>query len=301
MRGRHDLNPRTFGAVAAAVLILVWAAAGCRSMDRSPDLPQVVSGDARANGAVLTADNGCVAEFLFLNECGGREENLIAWNEGEDFPSLGIGHLIWYPRGRTGPFKQMFPELIAYLEGRGLPAPAWIRSLPEGAAPWKSRAELIKDRDSVRTKELRAYLIDTRRAQADFIVERVKGLLPRLVQNASPNRRAAVRESFDRLSATERGRIALIDYVNFKGEGLFETERYRGQGWGLLQVLESMDLRGIRSDSPLAAVERFAAAADEVLTRRVRNSPPERGELRWLEGWRNRIRRYAAWECSTAD
>ena len=27
-----------------------------------------------------------------------------------------------------------------------------------------------------------------------------------------------------------RGR-ALVDYVNFKGEGVLSTERYRGQGW----------------------------------------------------------------------
>ena len=30
-----------------------------------------------------------------------------------------------------------------------------------------------------------------------------------------------------------------MDYVNFKGEGVSSSERYRGQGWGLLQVLES--------------------------------------------------------------
>ena len=29
----------------------------------------------------------------------------------------------------------------------------------------------------------------------------------------------------------------MIDYVNFKGDGLKPTERYKGEGWGLLQVL----------------------------------------------------------------
>jgi hypothetical protein len=77
----------------------------------------------------------------------------------------------------------------------------------------------------------------------------------------------------------------LVDYVNFKGEGTLPSERYKGQGWGLLQVLEEMGDR-----PPLLE---FRRAADTVLTRRVKNSPPGRGESRWLPGWKNRIRTYA--------
>ena len=40
-----------------------------------------------------------------------------------------------------------------------------------------------------------------------------------------------------------------------------------------------------------AAVE-FAEAAKRVLQRRVDNSPPGRGEARWLAGWRNRCDSY---------
>jgi hypothetical protein len=40
------------------------------------------------------------------------------------------------------------------------------------------------------------------------------------------------------------------------------------------------------------ALQEFSRAADKVLTRRVQNSPPERGEQRWLAGWRNRVRSY---------
>jgi hypothetical protein len=76
-----------------------------------------------------------------------------------------------------------------------------------------------------------------------------------------------------------------VDYVNFKGEGTLETERYKGEGWGLLQVLETM------GEGP--ALQEFSRAADKVLTRRVQNSPPERGEQRWLAGWRSRVRSYA--------
>jgi hypothetical protein len=36
----------------------------------------------------------------------------------------------------------------------------------------------------------------------------------------------------------------------------------------------------------------FARAADSVLTRRVKNSPPARNEAKWLPGWRNRLDTY---------
>ena len=77
------------------------------------------------------------------------------------------------------------------------------------------------------------------------------------------------------------------DYVNFKGDGLSPTERYKGQGWGLLQVLTDMKARDA-ADAPRA----FADSAKRVLTRRVENSPPERGERRWLAGWLNRCESY---------
>jgi hypothetical protein len=40
------------------------------------------------------------------------------------------------------------------------------------------------------------------------------------------------------------------------------------------------------------AVTDFAQSAVMVLTRRVQNAPPERGEQRWLPGWINRVRAY---------
>jgi hypothetical protein len=79
----------------------------------------------------------------------------------------------------------------------------------------------------------------------------------------------------------------LIDYVNFKGEGVLHTERYRDQGWGLLQALEEMQ------DTNSDAVKEFSRAAAAVLTRRVHNSPAERKESRWLSGWIHRVNSYS--------
>ena len=45
-----------------------------------------------------------VAERIFQNETGGVRNNLVDWNDGENFPSLGIGHFTWFKAsgGRSG-------------------------------------------------------------------------------------------------------------------------------------------------------------------------------------------------------
>ena len=78
----------------------------------------------------LTITNGQALEAgrrLWQNECGGRIDGLTSWNKGEDFASLGIGHFIWYPAGRRGPFEESFPRLLEYLSKNGVVLPAWLR------------------------------------------------------------------------------------------------------------------------------------------------------------------------------
>jgi hypothetical protein len=99
--------------------------------------------------------------------------------------------------------------------------------------------------------------------------------------------RANVQQQFDRLAKTPQGCYALIDYVNFKGEGVLHTERYQGQGWGLLQVLEKM-----HGTSDTGAVSEFSNAAKATLTQRVHNAPAERHESKWLTGWIRRVNSY---------
>ena len=54
-----------------------------------------------------------VGQRIWQNECAGSVAGLTSWNAGEDFASLGIGHFIWYPAGRRGPFEESFPQLAA--------------------------------------------------------------------------------------------------------------------------------------------------------------------------------------------
>jgi hypothetical protein len=142
------------------------------------------------------------------------------------------------------------------------------------------------DQGSAKMKELRAFLADTVDLQAEFLAQRLQEALPKMLAEASPDTRGRVEKQFRRVATSSKGRYALIDYVNFKGEGVLHTERYKGQGWGLLQVLQEMP------EGEGAGAADFSRAAAAVLKRRVANSPPGRGESRWLGGWLNRVNGY---------
>src|SRR5256885_4986439 len=121
-----------------------------------------------------------------------------------------------------------------------------------------------------------------------FFVARWKAALLKRRPEAAPADRTNVQQQFERLTKTPQGCYALIDYVNFKGEGVLHTERYQGQGWGLLQVLEAM-----HGTSDAGAATEFAGAAKATLIQRVHNAPAERHESKWLAGWIRRVNSYS--------
>jgi hypothetical protein len=229
-----------------------------------------------------------IGKKIWQNESNGTVAGLTAWNEGEDFASLGIGHFIWYPQGKRGPFEESFPKLVSFISSRGAKLPKLLLGAGELPCPWNSRAEFFQARQTIELKQLRQFLADTVDLQAEFMVNRLETALPKMLDEAAPANRENVRRQFERVASTPQGCYALVDYVNFKGEGVLHTERYRGQGWGLLQVLESMH----RSDKGPGAVEEFSSSAQAVLTRRVQNAPAERNESRWLSGWIHRVNSY---------
>jgi hypothetical protein len=217
---------------------------------------------------------------IWQNESGGTIAGLTAWNYGEDFASLGIGHFIWYPAGRRGPFEESFPLLLRFFETNGVNIPDWLMR----PCPWLDRDRFLADQRSARMVELRSLLARTVPLQARFAAARLEAALPKMLEAAPAEEREEIRKDFYRVAAEPLGLYALVDYVNFKGEGTLVSERYKGEGWGLLQVLQTMG-----DGSPLLE---FRRAAETILTRRVRNSPPDRGESRWLPGWKSRIRTY---------
>ena len=229
-----------------------------------------------------------IGQRVWQNECNGTVSGLTSWNQGEDFASLGIGHFIWYPKGRRGPFEESFPKVVSFISSRGAKLPAVLLDAGAGnACPWNSRAEFVRAQHSVEMNQLRRFLADTIDLQAEFLVARLEAALPKMLAEAAPAARPNVQQQFERLTKTPQGCYALVDYVNFKGEGVLHSERYQGQGWGLLQVLEAM-----HGNSEAEAADEFARAATAVLTRRVHNSPPERHESQWLTGWLRRVNSY---------
>ena len=234
-----------------------------------------------ANSALKQANLTELGQRIWKNECAGSVQGLVSWNAGEDFPSLGIGHFIWYPAGVQAPFDESFPKFVRYAQSRGVQVPTYFI----GKAPWANKAAFLADR-SGKADAMRRWLASHIELQTEFVVLRSRAALKRMMQ-ASSNP-AAIQARYNSLAATTQGLYCLVDYVNFKGEGLKETERYNGQGWGLLQVLEEM--QGFPQGR--AATAEFSRAAASVMRRRVANSPAARNEQRWLAGWLNRCNTY---------
>lgn len=246
---------------------------------------------ALAAGAQAPALNSAellwLGDRIFANECNSRPECLTAWNEGEDFPSLGIGHFIWYRAGQQAPFAETFPDLIAFMQARGAEPPAWL--IAAGLEqPWPDRAAFLAANAAPQLAELRAWLAQHTDLQTAFIISRFDGALARMLDAAAPEERAALAAKFNAVAGAEPpyGLYALIDYVHFKGEGTKGSERYQGEGWGLLQVLRGMP------DKPATPLQEFVASARATLARRVALAPAERNEQRWLNGWNARVATY---------
>lgn len=229
-----------------------------------------------------------IADKIYRNESGGNYNNLVHWNDGEDFASMGVGHFTWYPAGRQARFGNTFPDLLGYLQTNGTQLPAWVQQARYQGAPWKSKGELMYAKQTGQVQELQNLLYQTRMLQAAYIVERARRAMPQLVSAAPATSRARVAQNLNAIANTPGGWYVLVDYVNFKGEGLDPYGGYNGQNWGLMQVLENMQ----PSQPGQQALHEFANAATRILERRVRNSPPARNEARWLAGWSNRVETY---------
>ena len=228
-----------------------------------------------------------IGEKIFNNEAGGVKSNLVYWNEGENFPSLGIGHFIWYKEGEVGIFEESFPRLVEYLKSKNIKLPKIM--VKNKYSPWKSRQELnnLKNSKNADIEELTNFLYSNKDLQVMFIFKRLEASLEKMLE-ASDNKEN-VKKQFYRVANSPNGLYPLIDYVNFKGEGTNPKERYNGQGWGLLQVLENM--KG--TETGKAALTEFSNSAKFVLQRRVNNSDPSKNEKKWLQGWFNRCNTYA--------
>lgn len=263
------------------IIILLFSLSACVTNTTPPPKDDV--------GTIIPIkDLSWIANKVFINETSGNYERLVFWSPREEFMSLGIAHFIWYPEGRKGPYTETFPTLIRYFEKNAETVPAWLSSQVDRGAPWYYRDQFVQARHTQQVNDLQNLMSRTMNLQANFMSERLSKALPEIASHLNDYERDRVIARYRAIENTHRGLYPLLDYVNFKGEGIAQSERYQGQGWGLLQVLREM-----QDVQPGAqALHEFARAAEEVLRKRVYNSPRERNEDRFLPGWINRINTY---------
>ena len=236
--------------------------------------------------SISPQDASKIGERIWKNECAGTIEGLTNWKKGENFASLGIGHFIWYPAGKKEHFEETFPALLQFFLKEDVTLPNWLKA--DAGCPWNSRNSFYEDIHSSKMESLRQFLLDTRSLQAIFIANRLEAALPQILESCSQVEKAKISNLFHRLAKDADGLYALIDYLNFKGTGTSPKESYKGQGWGLLQVLQH-----IPSSSKQPLVD-FVETAKAILKQRVQNSPPDRHEEQWLKGWFNRLDTYVS-------
>jgi hypothetical protein len=266
-----------------AMLPLVLSAAGVFSSP-IPDFPEARKLE--------------IIKLIWQREGGGTVRGLAQWNAGESFASIGAAHYLWFPDyelcGGTKPgFQESLPSLVRWMVSeRGVPAsdlPAVLGADGAGKirpAPWCTRRGFLSRDGSPELAELRSFFArrDILILQADFQIARLRASLESLVAH-DPVRAGVIRRNIDAVAASERGVVAMLDYVGFKGEGLAPGERTpNGHGWGLFQVFIEMERYG-----GLDGLDRFKSSAKFVLTRRAEDDPSVR---RFLRGWLNRIDGY---------
>ncbi len=240
---------------------------------------------------ISSKDADMIAHRIWINEGEGKKKYLVWWNRGEEFASLGIGHFIWFTADKPMWFFHAFPDMLRYITVHGAKPPKWLT--PDSKCIWNSYEEWkrAKSKNSPKMRELTEFLYRTRALQAQYMVHRLTITYPKLLKYA-PSRKTKqkIALNFNRLlykngKIDPQGAYILIDYLNFKGDGTLESERYQGKGWGLYQVLLHMDTKG----DPYRA---FADSARFILDRLIRVSPPERRLKRFRRGWFNRIKSY---------
>ena len=110
----------------------------------SPPVPRKLDRPRLSGGLTLNGtQQRAVGMKIWQNESGGTVSGLTHWNEGEEFPSLGIGHFIWYPRGFDGRWTETWPEFIRFAQGRGVRGIPTVALLPD--CPWSDRKGFRRD------------------------------------------------------------------------------------------------------------------------------------------------------------
>jgi len=233
---------------------------------------------------------------MWHNYAGGTLEGLTKW-DGSDadhqFMYLGIANNIWLPAGSSSMFQADWPTVAQELQDLGCKIKPWML----GDCPWSSQEQFDADFNSKKMVWLRTHLSKKKlvRAQAFSIAERLQRSMDpsapdSLLNGLTADQSALVQKNFDLVAhcADPLGVYALIDYVNFKGEGRLDgSEKFNGEGWGLLQVLLNMQTPADGAGD-VAIMTAFVQSAKFTLCQRVINhkiQDPNNNDVQYLDMW----------------
>lgn len=155
---------------------------------------------------------------------------------------LGIAQNLWLPEGSNSIFQTEWPTVAQRLQELGCKIKPWML---EGC-PWSSQEAFDTDFNSKKMVWLRTHLSKKKLvlAQAFCIAERLQRAMDpsspdSLLTGLTEEQSTLVQKNFDLVvhCFNPSGIYALIDYVNFKGEGRLDgSEKFVGVSCGLLQV-----------------------------------------------------------------
>lgn len=235
----------------------------------------------------MSKDLKKIGTLIWQNEASKRIDLLTFWNQHETFPSLGIGHFIWHPQNKEFTYTQQFPELCEFLKEHGVKLPEWLEKSYKIGAPWNSREDFYNDKEHL--SELQNLLASTIDIQTQFIINQFNKKLKLILKVCPEHKKEKIINLLKLLLSSSIGTYALIDYSNFKGDGLNPKENKNGIQWGLLQVLSGIDVESNSNNVNKV----FAISAAKTLLKLIENSGPEYNNIRYLHGWMRRISSYA--------
>ena len=263
-----------------------------------------------------------IGRNLLYNETSCKPGDLAEWDKNEAFPSIGVPHVIWFPSGVEKNYDESFPRFWKYLQERNrgsIPIPTSLNrsDIASGSVPalWDSKKKFDED---PQVRDLNRYLTHPTVLgwQTDFSIQRgfdaAYKVLATNTLDAKPKMSTEVMcRHFRKLFSSPGGVMSVVDYANFKGEGIYpsETKGSAKVRWGLKQVIESMDdqeleittaqrnkilaIQDAKEKDLYGERQKFASATKLALKRRVAADDtisPRLGE-QWLKGWGNRIDR----------
>jgi hypothetical protein len=225
-----------------------------------------------------------IAAKIFANEGGGKDDKLAEWDldasgKPEKVVSIGMGHFIWYPTGDKTPFHESFPDFMDYVKKSGFPAkdiPEFLRKSPLGDSPWKTREQFQaywakRNQKGSEANQFFTFLKATKEQQKNFMPQRLVLALPNVFAATSlsgGDAKTQLPKVVADLMSSPAGRFAMVDYVNFKGDGSSPSENLNGVRFGLLQVFERLAEKKAKSPNAKITSKDFGTAANEVLSKR---------------------------------